>query len=184
MSDGHVAGIDGCPGGWVAFKVNLTSRSAVVELVDLPRLLRSQPKSLTTVAIDIPIGLLDGPRACDIAARALLGPVRRSSVFPAACRASLQAKAYREACEINRQRSGRGLSRQAWCIGPKIKAVDDAISSASQAWALEPEHHDEDLSTNGNGRKEEGSGSGVQRSTIGFEPTTSSVSIDSTTVTH
>ena len=32
---------------------------------------------------------------------------------------------------------GRGLSRQPWCIGPKIKAVDDAISSTAQDWAFE-----------------------------------------------
>jgi predicted RNase H-like nuclease len=108
-----------------------------VELVDLPALLRSQPKRLAVLAIDIPIGLLDGPRACDLAARRLLGRVRGCSVFPAACRSSLQAKEHRRACEINLQRSGRGLSRQAWCIGPKIKAVDDAISPGAQKWAFE-----------------------------------------------
>jgi predicted RNase H-like nuclease len=59
------------------------------------------------------------------------------SVFPATCRASLQAKDYRLACEINQQRSGRKLSRQAWCIGPKIKEVDDAITPAGQESALE-----------------------------------------------
>jgi len=132
-----VAGVDGCPGGWVAFKVNLTSRITDVELVDLPRMLRSQPDGLTVIAIDIPIGLLDGPRACDRAARMLLGPVRGCSVFPSPCRAALKAPGYRLACEINQQLSGRKLSRQAWCIGPKIKAVDDAITPASHDWAFE-----------------------------------------------
>jgi predicted RNase H-like nuclease len=60
-----VAGIDGCRGGWIAFKVELPSRKTSVELVDLASWLRNRPPDLACLAIDIPIGLLDGPRACD-----------------------------------------------------------------------------------------------------------------------
>jgi predicted RNase H-like nuclease len=132
-----VAGVDGCPGGWVAFKVSLGSLDIDVEVVDLPAILRDRPRGLAALAIDIPIGLLDVSRACDRAARKLLGRVRGSSVFPASCRAALEATEYRLACEINQQRSGRKLSKQAWCIGPKIKAADDAITPADQDWAFE-----------------------------------------------
>jgi hypothetical protein len=31
-----VAGIDGCRGGWITFKVDSTSLRASVELIDLP----------------------------------------------------------------------------------------------------------------------------------------------------
>jgi predicted RNase H-like nuclease len=58
-----VAGIDGCRGGWIAFKVDLTSLDISVELIDLPSILRNKPDDLTLLAIDIPIGLLDGSRA-------------------------------------------------------------------------------------------------------------------------
>jgi predicted RNase H-like nuclease len=54
-----VAGVDGCRGGWVAFKVEVSSRATSVDLVDLPKLLSSRPDDLVCLAIDIPIGLLD-----------------------------------------------------------------------------------------------------------------------------
>jgi len=63
------AGIDGCRGGWVSFKVDLASRSTSVGLIDLPSILRNRPRGLAALAIDIPIGMLDGSRACDKAAQ-------------------------------------------------------------------------------------------------------------------
>ena len=137
MSDVLVAGVDGCPGGWVSFEVNVASRKTDIRILCLPALLRGRPPQLAALAIDIPIGLLDGPRACDRAARKLLGPVRGCSVFSSPCRVALRAEDYRQACEANRQRTGRMLSRQSWCIGPKIKEVDDAISPSTQEWASE-----------------------------------------------
>lgn len=132
-----VAGVDGCRGGWVAFKVEVPSLTTSVEVVDLPALLRERPPDLACFGIDIPIGLFDGPRACDKAARKLLGQPRGSSVFPAPCRSALGAQTYAEASSINRQKTTRGLSQQAWGIAPKIKQVDDAITQDSQRWAFE-----------------------------------------------
>ena len=132
-----VAGVDGCRGGWVAFKVDLPIRTASVEVVDLPAWLRERPPDLVCLGIDIPIGLLEGPRACDKAARKLLGQPRGSSVFPAPCRPTLGAQTYAEASSINRQKTTRRLSQQAWGIAPKIKQVDDAITSDCQRWAVE-----------------------------------------------
>jgi predicted RNase H-like nuclease len=132
-----VAGIDGCRGGWIAFKVDLTAYATSVETADLSAWLRERPSDLACVGIDIPIGLLEGSRACDRAARNLLGRPRGSSVFPAPCRAALRAQTYAEASSINRQKTTRGLSQQAWGIAPKIKQVDDAITSDCQRWAFE-----------------------------------------------
>ena len=137
MNDKIVAGVDGCSGGWVSFQVNTASQATEVRILDIATLLQNRPLDLALVAVDIPIGLLDGPRACDRAARQLLGPVRGCSVFPAPSRGALQAADYRDACELNRQRTGRRLSRQAWCICPKVKAVDDAVSPGKQQWAFE-----------------------------------------------
>jgi predicted RNase H-like nuclease len=132
-----VAGIDGCRGGWIAFKVDLTAHVTSVEAVDVSAWLRERPPDLTCVGIDVAIGLLECPRACDIAARKLLGQPRGTSVFAAPCRAALAAESHAESSAINRQKTARGLSQQAWGIIPKIKQVDDAITSDRQRWALE-----------------------------------------------
>jgi predicted RNase H-like nuclease len=132
-----VAGVDGCRAGWVWFKVEVTSLATSVEVVDLLKLLTDRPSDLACLGIDIPIGLLDGPRRCDLAARKLLSQPRGSSVFPAPCRASVQPETYEEASAINRQNTGRGLSRQAWGIAPKIRQVDDAITPDRQQWVFE-----------------------------------------------
>ena len=81
-----VAGIDGCRGGWVSFRVDLASQNTPVELIDLSSILTGKPDDPAILAIDIPIGLLDGSRACDKAARKLLGQPRGTSVFAAPCK--------------------------------------------------------------------------------------------------
>jgi len=72
------------------------------------------------VLIDIPIGLIDGPRACDLEARKLLG-ARKSSVFPAPPRRLLRATRYRGQCSV-----------QLWNILYKIREVDAAMSPRLQ----------------------------------------------------
>lgn len=132
-----VAGVDGCSAGWVAFKVQLPSLATSIEVVDLQSWLKKRPPDISDLAIDIPIGLFDRPRACDLAARKLLGSPRRNSVFPAPCRAALSAVDHPTASALNRRTTGKGLTIQAWCIGPKIKQVDDAITADCQHWAFE-----------------------------------------------
>jgi len=84
------------PTGWVTFKVDLPAHGTSVELVSLTTCLRERPPDLAGIAIDIPIGLLEGPRVCDKAARKLLGQPRGSSVFPAPCRPALEAQCQRQ----------------------------------------------------------------------------------------
>jgi predicted RNase H-like nuclease len=132
-----VAGVDGCSAGWIAFKVQLPSLATSIEVVDLQSWLKKRPPDIAHLGIDIPIGLFDRPRACDIAARKLLGSPRRNSVFPAPCRAALSASDHATASACNRQATRKGLTIQAWCIGPKIKQVDDVITASCQHWAFE-----------------------------------------------
>lgn len=132
-----VAGVDGCRAGWIRFAVEVASLATSVNLVDLPELLRSPPADLACLGIDIPIGLIAGARACDKAARTLLGQPRGTSVFAAPCRTALAANNHAEASEMNRQKTTRGLSQQAWGIARKIKQVDDAITPECQRWAFE-----------------------------------------------
>jgi predicted RNase H-like nuclease len=132
-----VAGVDGCRAGWIAFKVDLPTRVTSVEVIDLPAWLKNRPSDLAFLAIDIPIGLLDGSRVCDQKARKLLRQPRGTSVFAAPCRAALMGKNHAEASAINRLKTTRGLSQQAFHIGSKIKQVDDAITPDIQQWAFE-----------------------------------------------
>jgi len=132
-----VAGVDGCRAGWVRFAVEVPSLATSVDVVDLAELLRNRPSDLACIGIDIPVGLIDGSRACDKAARKLLGQPRGTSVFAAPCRAALSATTHAAASQINRGKTGRGISQQAFGIIPKIKQVDDAITPDCQQWAFE-----------------------------------------------
>jgi predicted RNase H-like nuclease len=129
----HVAGVDGCKRGWVVALVpergdGPTSLHVVSSFTDV---LALRPAS---IAVDMPIGLPNaGPRACDIATRARLG-ARRSSVFPSPIRPVLEATTYAEALAIGRKADGRGLSRQAFNLIPKIRDVDRHITRRKQAW--------------------------------------------------
>jgi predicted RNase H-like nuclease len=129
--------MDGCKAGWIAFKVDIASRATTLELIDLPCILQRRPSGLAGLGIDIPIGLLDGSRTCDSAARQLLGWPRRNSVFSPPCREALTAKSYSEACVVNSRVTNKKMSQQAWGIAPKIKQVDDAIRAEGQNWVYE-----------------------------------------------
>jgi predicted RNase H-like nuclease len=100
----------------------LPSLAKSVEVLDLPKLLNRRPDDLLCLAIDIPIGLLDCSRACDKAARKLLGRPRGTSVFAAPCRAALSAATHVFARQINREKADRGISQQAFGIIPKNQA--------------------------------------------------------------
>jgi predicted RNase H-like nuclease len=136
----RVLGVDGCPGGWIGAVVTWRGQvAAAVEWVLLPGAAAVVELAATVEAtgIDIPIGLPDAaPRACDMQARAALGP-RRSSVFPAPVRAVLAAADYPDACERSRAASGKALSQQAWRIVGKVRDVDDAMTPALQARIVE-----------------------------------------------
>lgn len=81
------------------------------------------------VVIDIPIGLPEsGRRACDLEARAMLGP-RRSSVFTGVRRTLLAMSSYESANAWGKD-DGEGLTRQMWNILPKIREVDIWITPA------------------------------------------------------
>lgn len=136
MDKDFVAGVDGCKSGWVWFKL-YDSGTTEAELVSLVDVFQRRPEGLKALAIDIPIGLLDGPRACDKAARRLLGWPRRNSVFSPPCRAALAGWDYTEKCRINKSIVGASLTQKSCAIAPKIKEVDDAITPAHQSWVFE-----------------------------------------------
>src|SRR5262249_10865572 len=70
-----------------------------------------------------------GSRTADIACRKLLGPRRRSSIFPPPSRAALAATTFLEACEIERAHSAlpKKISQQTFNILAKIREVDEIV---------------------------------------------------------
>jgi predicted RNase H-like nuclease len=135
---GSVVGVDGCPAGWVCFHVELHSRTtSVVVISKISELISASPRPML-IGIDIPIGLPPkGARACDIAARRLLGKPRSSSVFPAPVRATLAARNYQEACQLSMSAHGKSMSKQACEIIAKIREVDDLMTPELQTWVFE-----------------------------------------------
>lgn len=136
----RVAGLDGCRRGWVMVSASADQRgpSTVEGVVDLDDVItRLERGELAAVGIDIPVGLPDGGgRRCDVEARVLIGP-RRSSVFPAPLRWILGSRTYEEASARSRALSGKGLSRQAFGIVPKVREVDLVMTPKRQHHLVE-----------------------------------------------
>lgn len=127
--NGPVAGVDGCPDGWLYVLEAGPGRLDTGVAPDLSTLLDVLAPP-TVVAVDVPIGLPEkGPRACDGAARDLLTWPRTSSVFPAPIRPVLTCDDHREASDAHRAIDGRGMSAQAFGILPKIREVDAFLRS-------------------------------------------------------
>lgn len=130
-----LAGLDGCPGGWVAAIDAGDGRTRLRPIARLADL--TGEAELRCAVIDIPIGLPGtGARTCDREARMLIGP-RRSSVFPAPLRAMVDAADHAHASSIRRGVEGKGCSRQLANIIPKVREVDGLITPHLQRWLME-----------------------------------------------
>lgn len=141
----RVAGIDGCRGGWCLVTGTGSPRALKIEVGVYPTFKTTidAAKDAAHIAVDIPIGLGErGGRACDLLARQALGG-RWMCVFPAPTRPVLAAATYSEANRLHRDLCGKGLSRQAFGIMPKIAEVDGFLrsrpGSADRVWEVHPE---------------------------------------------
>ena len=137
-SDVWLAGVDGCPGGWLVAFVRPTGGDARLRIVPRFADLLTEPERPAVIAVDMPIGLParagHGGRAAENAVRPLLG-ARQSSVFSVPSRAAIAVGEYREACRIALETSDppRKISKQLFNIAPKIREVDEALRSAPDA---------------------------------------------------
>ena len=123
-----IVGADGCRSGWLCVFEELPSRRIGSKIFTEIGDLFAVAPDIELLAIDVPIGLTDaGPRACDVEARALLGPTRGSSVFAAPIRPALHAASYLEACDASFKAQQKKLSKQSWAIYPKIRELDDLL---------------------------------------------------------
>jgi predicted RNase H-like nuclease len=140
----EVVGLDGCRDGWVAVHLR-DGRLTQVAVVAHAEEAYAGGAPLDAVAVDIPIGLLDGPpRDADGAARRML-PGRAASVFSAPPRAVLDlvgadpdvthARATALAVEV----SGRGISQQAFRLVPRIAEVAALVAGGADVAEVHPE---------------------------------------------
>jgi predicted RNase H-like nuclease len=128
----YVLGVDGCRAGWLVATRFLDRSEFNVDFAKSFRSILDGPgRGAAAIMVDMPIGLADaGSRVCETEARRRLGP-RRASVFSSPLRAMLDFDRYEDANAYGKAR-GRGLSRQAWMIAPKIKEIDGLIAPADQ----------------------------------------------------
>lgn len=145
--DVWLAGVDGCPDGWIAAFVRPWDEGC--EIAIFPSFSDIVPaRDLAVIAVDIPIGLPErtgpGGRAAENAVRPLLG-ARQSSVFSVPARAAIEAVDYRTACEAALATSDppRKVSKQLFNIAPKIREVDAMLRADAQFAARAYEVHPE-----------------------------------------
>lgn len=133
----QVAGVDGYPGGWVT----VTWDGSVTALTCLPDFaaVLDHARHCAALGVDMPIGFRDetqaGGRECERAARLFVGAGKASSVFSSPVRAALAQPTYPLALQANRQAGpvSIGLSKQTWCLFPKMRDIDAVMTPALQA---------------------------------------------------
>jgi predicted RNase H-like nuclease len=125
----RVLGVDGCASGWIAVRLDADGVASFAVARDFASLAGAED-ALTY--IDIPIGLPEsGERGCDRAARKVLkGAAAR--VFLGLRRPLLGFLGDYRAANQWAKSDGKGLSRQAFAILPKIAEIDGAMTPARQ----------------------------------------------------
>lgn len=144
-----VAGADGCPGpsgeAWIGFILRPHHPPEPFHAHDTAALWQLCAEAgCRRVLLDVPIGLGDDSRDCDVLARRALGP-RGPSVFPAPPRWLLDCTTVEQADAEKARRTGRRakVQRQLWNIVPRIRAVDRLLQSSAPARAIIRECHPE-----------------------------------------
>jgi predicted RNase H-like nuclease len=123
-------GLDGYAKGWVAVRLDEDGSKGIEFLADLAACFAG---SFTRAMIDIPIGLPDSDyRHCDLEGRELLGE-NRSRLFCGARRPLLAYDKREDAHAWAKATDGIGVSCQLFCLLPKIRQVDELMSSRRQA---------------------------------------------------
>jgi predicted RNase H-like nuclease len=148
MNDGWLAGVDGCPVGWIAAFVRPAGEEVRVRIVPRFADVANAPEAPGIMAVDVPIGLPErigpGGRGPEAAVRKLLG-ARQSSVFAVPSRAAIHAESFREACRTGMETSQppRKISKQLFMIASKIREVDgllrDDPALAAKVYEVHPE---------------------------------------------
>jgi predicted RNase H-like nuclease len=137
-SDIWLAGVDGCPGGWIVAFVRPDGGEARLQIMPRFADVLAAVERPAVVAVDMPVGLPErtgpGGRAAENCVRPLLG-ARQSSVFSVPSRAAIYAPDYAAACAIAQATSDppRKVSKQLFNIAEKIREVDEVMRAMLDA---------------------------------------------------
>lgn len=153
-----LAGVDGCPGGWIVVFGRASGDVMPPRVVPHFSDIITAPERPAIIAVDVPIGLPkqspEKGRLAESAARALLGD-RKSSVFRIPSRSAVYASVALEpaddrtrffhACDIARQTAddGKGFSKQSFYILNKVVEVDTLLRNDPSLVARVLETHPE-----------------------------------------
>jgi predicted RNase H-like nuclease len=134
-----VVGLDACPAGWVGIVLRDGTAPAGVFGATLQEIAAQVPDA-AGFGVDIPIGLpTQGERHADVAARHALG-ARRSSLLMTPVRQALLADTHATATQLSRQLTGKGISRQAYALAPKILEAELWVGALDvPVWEVHPE---------------------------------------------
>jgi predicted RNase H-like nuclease len=134
-----VVGVDACAAGWVGIVLRDDTAPAGVFGATLDELSAQVPEA-AGFGVDIPIGLpTNGERHADVAARRALG-ARRSSLFMTPVRQALLADTHAAATQLSRHLTGKGISRQAYALAPKILEAEEWVDTLdAPVWEVHPE---------------------------------------------
>ena len=132
-------GVDACAAGWVAVVLRPGAAAEGVFGATLEDVAAQVPDAVG-FGVDIPIGPpTAGERRADLAARAALGP-RRASLFMTPVRPALLADTHADATALSRQLTGKGISRQAFALAPRILEAEAWTAAAgAPVWEVHPE---------------------------------------------
>ena len=137
-----VAGVDGCPAGWLVVLRSLQAEATRALIFETFAEVLAMPDVPSVIAVDMPIGLpgrgAAGGRRCDVEARRGLG-ARQSSLFAVPARAAVMETDYARACTAARACSDppRMVSKQCFNLFPKIREIDALMTPALQARVVE-----------------------------------------------
>ncbi|WP_019994717.1 DUF429 domain-containing protein [Aureimonas ureilytica] len=155
-----LAGVDGCRAGWIAAVEHPRGRTELRVHARFADLVAALPEE-ALIAVDMPIGLPDriegAGRAAEIAARPLLPPERRSSLFFIPARPAVEAgagpfgdagerrAAFARVTALSRATSmpSRAVSIQGFCLFPRIVELDRLLRADPTLAARVHESHPE-----------------------------------------
>lgn len=137
-----LAGVEPCIGGWLVLPGNLQGVTMAPQppfvVATLSEVLDYRPQ-FSVVALHAPVGLREKPgeqRACDVAAREVLGKRRGAAAVPAPARQALYARSFTEAKEAD-----PGIDIVRWRQVPKVREAVAEVQSWRQrvVWEVNPE---------------------------------------------
>ena len=132
MTDEKIAGVDGCPGGWIL----VTRRNTELPVAKLCKSFReviSETRDCKSVMVDIPMKLNEeGFRTVDVMAREMLKKIgRSSSVFMTPVKEAIENQVvytsnedYKRICSINESHTEKKIPKQTFCLINKIREVN------------------------------------------------------------